>query len=160
MGMDGPDERADRGAHAHEYEQVSAPLDSVVARAQELWRRTAPVLRDVHDVLERHGGLHDIRDVIIDQAGHRTRRASEAAANAAAIEGIVVERDPPEQSETRSDPHPPRPDPAESQDDAPTHVPWIGMALVAGATVFGALISQRHHKHHHHHRSGRHRRRH
>jgi hypothetical protein len=62
-------------------------------RARELFRRTAPVLRDVNARIERNEALRETRDALVDKAGELVQRADDALGKMTAIEGTVVERD-------------------------------------------------------------------
>lgn len=63
------------------------------ARARELFRRTAPVLRDVNQRIEQNEALRETRDALVDRAGGLVQKADEALGRMTAIEGTVVERD-------------------------------------------------------------------
>lgn len=110
-------------------------------RAQRFFERAAPVIRDAADALERHGGLDQVRDTVVERASELVHKAEDAIAKATAIEGIVVERD--------AD--------AVDADAAPAAGPttaghvrarrarlhYLELALLAFAATFGALMLQR-----------------
>lgn len=62
------------------------PADQARRRARDLFRRTAPVLRDVNAAIEQNRALRETRDALV-------QKADEALGRITAIEGTVVERD-------------------------------------------------------------------
>ncbi len=107
-------------------------------RAHKFFLKAAPVIREVNDTLERHGGLDQVRDKVVKGAGDFVRQVDDVVTNATAIEGEVVERPKP----TAADPVRPTPLATPVQ---PHQSParWVAIAVVAAAATYGALRLQR-----------------
>lgn len=104
-----------------------------------MFLKAAPVIREVNQKLERHGGLEQVRDKVVKGAGDFVRQVDEVVSNATAIEGEVVERTPPEAAGDAA-----RPTPVASPvrpHRSPVH--WVAIGVVAAAATYGALRLQR-----------------
>jgi hypothetical protein len=112
-------------------------------RAHRFFQKAAPVIREVNETIERHGGLEQVRDKVVERAGELVQKVDEVVANATAIEGEVIERDaaatPAASSPTAAaDPgFTPAPEPARRT------VRWVAIGVVAAAATYGALRLQR-----------------
>ena len=149
---DTPDDTADETTSAGSSEPAH-PLE----RAHRFFLKAAPVIREVNETLERHGGLEQVRGKVVERAGEFVQRVDDVVSNATAIEGEVVERTPATSTAATS------PDVDAHDADTtstsrarertiPTSTPvqpkhgigrWIALALVVAAAPFGALRLQR-----------------
>ncbi len=109
-------------------------------RAHQFFQKAAPVIREVNETLERHGGVEGVCDKVVERANELVQKVDEAVANATAIEGEVIEREPA-----------PTPDPVPPARHIPpvTPVPqrraskhWIAVGALAAAATYGALRLQ------------------
>ena len=121
-------------------DEPSAPIGPL-GLARNLARRAAPVLRDMNEAVERHGGLDEVREVVVERTSHIVKRASDAIAHASAIEGTVIDREPPVSGQgespvaARLSQHPP------ARSDHPLRpIRWRRYGLVLCATLIGALL--------------------
>lgn len=107
-------------------------------RAHTFFLKAAPVIREVNDTLERHGGLDHVRDKVVKGADEFVRKVDDVVANATAIEGEVVERPRTTAAAPRTTPRatPVRP-------PAGSPVRWVAIGIVAAAATYGALRLQR-----------------
>lgn len=122
------------------------PTPHPLQRAHRFFQKAAPVIRDVNETIERHGGIEQVRGKVIERAGEIARRIDETVTNAAAIEGKLITRedtppiafDAPQQATHRRTP--PRATPV-----TPHRSPlrFVAIAIVAAAATYGAIRVQR-----------------
>ncbi len=124
---------------------ASAPTHPL-ERAHKFFLKAAPVIREVNDTIERHGGIEQVRDKVVEKAVETAdqivKRVDEAVANATAIEGEVIEREPAAaaagaRTSTRTTPLATPVQPTRS----PTR--WIVVGVLTAAATYGALRLQR-----------------
>lgn len=109
-------------------------------RAQRFFQRAAPAIRDAADALERHGGIEQVRETVVERATELVQKADDAIAKATAIEGVVVERD---EAEVQADAARPAGDRPRSTRRARRRLHYLELAVLAFAATFGALVLQR-----------------
>ena len=151
---DTPDDNADEPTSASAASGEPAhPLE----RAHRFFLKAAPVIREVNETLERHGGLEQVRDKVVERAGEFVQRVDDVVSNATAIEGEVVERTPARDAAPSASDADARDADAASYSRArertiPTSTPvqpkhgigrWVALAIVVAAATFGALRLQR-----------------
>lgn len=123
-----------------EHDAPGHPLE----RAHRFFQRAAPVIREATDALERHGGIDQVRDSVVERATSLVAKADEAIAKATAIEGVVVERD--ESEAVAAEPIRPA-ETAAARRSARRRLHYLELALLAFAATFGALVLQRRLRH-------------
>ena len=113
-------------------------------RAHRFFLKAAPVIREVNDTIERHGGLEQVRDKVVERAGELVKQVDDAVANATAIEGEVVERTEPVAPTSTSTRTSSRTSPlATPVQPHRSPVRWVALGIVAAAATYGALRLQR-----------------
>jgi hypothetical protein len=133
---DSPDTEPDDAAVVDD--EPAHPLQ----RAHKFFLKAAPVIREVNETIDRHGGLEQVRDKVVERASEVLKQVDEVVANATAIEGEVVERTASASASTtraasRTTPLARPVEPHRS----PTR--WIALGVVAAAATYGALRLQR-----------------
>ena len=123
-----------------------APTDAEsshpLQRAHKFFLKAAPAIREINDTIERHGGIDQVREKVVERAGEVLKQVDEAVANASAIEGEVVEREQPTpapraRTSTRTTPLATPVEPHRSP------ARWIALGVVTAAATYGALRLQR-----------------
>ena len=116
-------------------------------RAHRFFQKAVPAIREVNEAIDG-GALEQVRDTVVGRATELVQKVDQVVANAAAIEGDVIERivkDPATPAAHAGDPDRRSPLPPA---DAPSHrgataARWITIGVVAAAATYGALKLQR-----------------
>lgn len=112
-------------------------------RAHRFFLKAAPVIREVNDTIERHGGLEQVREKVVERAGELVRQVDDVVANVTAIEGEVIERPSPADATGAARTSARRTPLATPVQPPRSPVRWIAIGVVAAAATYGALRLQR-----------------
>ncbi|MCW2922381.1 MAG: hypothetical protein JWL76_2255 [Thermoleophilia bacterium] len=116
-------------------------------RAHKFFLKAAPVIREVNDTIDRHGGIEQVRDKVVARAGEVLKQVDDVVANATAIEGEVVQREPRAPATTDDSEQASRARARTSPLATPVEPrrsprKWIAIGVVTAAATYGALRLQ------------------
>lgn len=106
---------------------------SRIKKLRALANRTAPIVRDLNRFLDQHTSIEQIHDKAIDKAHAIAHSIDEAVANFTAIEVSVVDQQPIRELAPS----------IKEQSRLPHRIHYMQIAIVASASLYGALKLQR-----------------